>query len=216
MNPVIGASLTAPYRHWPLIVAAAVGPVLLGTTVSRELLAPAILVSVLLQVVVYGRILAQVRQGGTSAAWAIVREHGIDYLVASVLVGAVALVLSLGLSRLLPAQISDKVVVWIVQTVVAAVAIYVWPIVFLRRASIAAIPAGLTILARNLSGSWWIVGLVVTANVIRFAGRWVLVESGDGWSFAVLLFSGVAFIYLGAASFAGALHALVGNSDREA
>jgi hypothetical protein len=209
VNSKARAALFAPYPHWPLIVAGGIGPTLMAATVSRELLAPAVIVAIMLQIVVFGRILSQVLPGRVSSFWGILREYGLSYVIAGFIAGAVGVILLQVVVRIMPPRFPNVISGGAVHAAVAMVTIYVWPIVFLRRTSVAAILAGVSYLMDNIASSLWIAGIIVLGEVIQTVGQLVYLEYRTGWGFVIMLIAGVTFVYLMAVTYAAALHALL-------
>lgn len=204
------AALWAPWPHWPLIVACGIGPAAVVAVVSRGLMVPVGIVAVMLQIVIFGRIQAQALPEKASGFGAILKEYSLSYLTTIFLVAVVGLVLTIAISRLIYSPLPKILVNGPVKGVLAIFTIYVWPLVFLRRSSVAAILAGVLFLVRNFASSMWILGVVATGQVINLGGQVLYIEYKSGWSFGLLLVTSVTFVYLGAVSFAAALHTLLG------
>jgi len=133
------AAFFAPYPYWPLILAVGAGPTVLAASISRELLTPALIVCLFLQIVIFGRILSQVLPDKVSTFWGVLREYGLNYLIAGVLVGVVAFAMLMVISSVLSPHLPYRLISGVVKGVLAAITIYVWPLVFLKRSSVAAI-----------------------------------------------------------------------------
>ena len=204
------AAVFAPYPYWLLIVAVGVGPTILVAIVSRDFMILAGVATVLLKIFIFGRILSLVLPDRVSTFRGILREYGVCYFVAGILVGVVSLALLTAISSVTSPQLAYRLFGVVVRGLVAAVTIYVWPLVFLKRSSVAAILAGVLVLMRNLLSSLWIVGIVMIGQAVLAVGQLVYFDQRSGWSFAVMLIAGVVYIYLAAVSFAEALYNLLG------
>jgi hypothetical protein len=212
----IKAALYAPLPHWPIFVGCGVGPTILVAAVSRELMAPAAMLAFLLQVVVCGRILSQVLPERASGIWAILREHGPRFLFTGFLVAVVGLALFLVISRFIALQRPNVLVNGIIKCALSILTIYVWPLVFIQRSSVASILAGVGYLWHNIALSMWIIGIVVIGQVVLVGGELLYLEYSAGWSIGLMLLATVAYLYLAAVSFAAALHTLLGVRAVEA
>ena len=204
------AAVFAPYPYWLLIVAVGVGPTILVAIVSRDFMILAGVATVLLKIFIFGRILSLVLPDRVSTFRGILREYGVCYFVAGILVGVVSFALLTAISSVTSPQLAYRLFGVVVRGLVAAVTIYVWPLVFLKRSSVAAILAGVSVLMRNLLSSLWIVGIVLIGQAFLAGGQLVYLDQRSGWSFAVMLLAGVVYIYLAAVSFAAALYNLLG------
>lgn len=204
------AALWAPWGQWVLIVAAGAGPALIGAGTTPGLMTPAVIVALAFQIVVYGRILAQVQPGRATTFREILKEYSFSFVATGILIGLVALVLRVAAARLLVPHFPYILVIGVVDAAVGVLTIYVWPLVFLRHSTVAAILAGVSHLVHNIAPSLWIAGIVIVGQVIRTTGQLLYAEHRTGWGFAILLIAGAAFLYLAAATYAAALHTLLG------
>ena len=207
---MLRAALYAPAPHWPLIAFTGAAPLVLTAGVGAELALPALVAALLATIVVLGRLLADVQPGRPRDVLPILKEHALNYIVAAFLVGAVAFGLGLAASRAVPDGSARVAALMLGRAVVFMAAVYVVPLALLKRESVAAVPAGVVFLGRNLAASWWLLGLALLGGVLQLAARLIRVQQPGGFGFAVLLAGSVAVSYLGAATFAGALYVLLG------
>lgn len=216
MQTKLEMALAAPSPLWRLVVAMGLGSVILSAGMASELLVPAGVMVVVLKIVVYGRLLAQVEPERPTAVWDVLKDYGLPYLVTVVLIGVVALMARIIIARL---ATGPAPVLWssaIIGTCLAALTVHVGPLVFMQRASVGAILSGVTYLARNLAESLWIIGLAVAGQALDVAWALTFPESPSGWHYALGVVLGVARSYLLFATFAAALHMLQGlHGDRQ-
>jgi len=191
-------------------VAIGAGPTFLAGLVSGDLLLPAAFVTTLLQVFLLGLIVSQVLPDRVSTFLGILREYGACYLIAIIVVGAVTIAVNMLFSAVAPSRLPYWLILGISKGMVVAVTIYVWPLVLLRRTSVSAIMAGVSVFAGNFASSLWIVGIVLFGQAVLLAAQLAYHADRSGFSFAVLLIAGVVCTYSTASSFAAALHGLLG------
>ena len=209
MDLKMKAALWAPVPHWRILLLAGVGPTFLAGAVSKELMLPAIFVAWALQIFVYGRIVSQVLPERVSGFWEILREHGANYLVVGIIVGVIAVSFQFFLLRVVPSGVHPVLVRGLVRGAFSILLVFVWPLVFLKYSSIGSLFSGVLFLVRNIGSSWWIIGIVVIAQLIQASGVVLFLEHGAGWTFGTLLISAFLSVYLGTVSFTGALYSLI-------
>jgi hypothetical protein len=216
MQTKLEMALAAPSPFWRLVAATGLASLIVSAGMAGELLIPAAVLAVVLKIVVYGRLLAQVRPERPTAVWDILKEYALPYLVTVVLLGVVAVLARIIVARLAtgpaPALWSSVVI----GACLAAVTVFVAPLVFLQRASLGAILSGVTFLFRNAHESLWIVGLAVAGQALDVAWALTFPESPTGWHYALGVVLCVARAYLLFATYAAALHMVLGlHGDRQ-
>nr|MEE4268396.1 hypothetical protein [Candidatus Krumholzibacteria bacterium] len=209
MDMKMKAALLAPLPHWGLLLVAGASPALLTGTVSRSLMIPVSVVSWTLQIFVFGLIVSKVFPERASGFWEILREYGVKFLIVGLLVGVIAISIQVLLLRPVLSGVHPIYIRGLVRAVFGALIVFVWPLIFLGRSGIGALFSGVLFLMRNIGSSWWIVGMVVIAQLLQVSGFVLFTEHRAGWTFVTLLVSAFLSVYLVTASFSGALYLLV-------
>jgi hypothetical protein len=150
-----------------------------------------------------------------SSSWTILKENGLNYVIAIVIIGAP----QIALRGLVGGQLDSLFMYGVFRTFLGSVfgvlTIYVLPIVFLRKSSLAAILAGVTYLSRNLAASSWIAGIVVITEVLSSAGTVVFRVEATPLSFVFAVVTAVVGTFLSFVAFAAALRILLESTEQE-
>jgi hypothetical protein len=216
MRDELGYALGDVIRFWPVIVALSIGQTIVSNDLWVEFAVPGAIIIVSVMIIVYGRIIAHLLPERTSSNLAILRENWLNYLIAMVIIAVPGVA-----SRLVAANLTSSSVVYVVLAIGASAAvgiltIYVLPIVFLKRVSVAAIPTGVVFLKRNLSSSAWIAGFIAAAHVLDAIGMILFRVDPAPWSWTLVISAGVLADFLFFVCFAAASRMLLGGTQQPA
>ena len=215
MKKELGDSIEAVAPYWPLVFCVGLGGVIGSNRIWQEFLVLDLIITLSITIIIYGRIVSNLAPGSSSSSWTILKENGLNYVIAVAIIGVPQIAL-----RVLAAGLLDTLFVYVVfgtliSSVFGVLTIYALPIVFLRKSSLAAILAGVIYLSKNLAASSWIAGVVVFTNVLAAAGAWVFRVEATPWSFAFVLVTAVVGAFLSFVAFAAALRILFEGAVRE-
>ncbi len=90
--------------------------------------------------------------------------------------------------------------------------IYVWPLVFLNRASLSPVVTGLVFLSRNLVASAWIVGVTFAAQLLQVGGLLAVRAQYSPWNIALAIGCAVLATFFMFVSFTAAARVLLENT----
>ena len=179
-----------------------------------------IILSFVLGIIVYGRVVAQI-QGNTSIqAFEIFKVNWLNYIIAVILLG-LPILLYAQLSKLLPMSIELSIYGKEgIKTLVNILAIYVLPIVFIKRQHLLAIMAGVVFFIQNLKKSAPLIFLVVCIFFINITAMlWLIQQAQPNSSILsflpVMVFVNVAVTYLSFLVFTAASLVLIPSSQEE-
>jgi len=175
--------------------------------------------SLLLWIVVCGRIVARVRGAQQPSSAKILKDHGVNYLVVTLLLVMPVLLFEHLVKLASPSFWSFLLSQMGWRALVDAATIYVMPVVFLKGKGAVAVPVGIALLMHRLKESLFLVGVVAVIFVVDLA---TLAEFSRVWSpdadihdFTPLWAArGVAVTYLSFVVFAGAVGMLVREQGR--
>ena len=206
-------SIDAVNPFWPLVFCVGLGGVIGSNRIWQEFLVLDLIITLSITILVYGRIVLNMAPGSSSNSWTILKENGLNYVIAVVIIGSPQIAL-----RVLVAGQPVTLFMYVffgtlLGSVFGVLTIYVLPIVFLKKSSLAAILAGVTFLSRNLAASSWIAGVVVITHVLTAAGALVFRVEATPWSFVIVLVTAVAGAFLSFVAFAAALRILLKGAE---
>lgn len=179
-----------------------------------------IILSFILGIIIYGRLIAQIQGGSTLPAIEILKAHWLNYIIVVILLG-LPIFLYAQLSKLFPMPIELSIYGKEgVRTLINILAIYVLPIVFIKRQHLLAVMAGVVFFIQNLKKSVPIIILVICMFFINAAAMyWLIHQSQPAPSMATILpvmaFVNVAVTYLSFLVFTAASLALIPRSLEE-
>ncbi|MET0014789.1 MAG: hypothetical protein ABW088_14155 [Sedimenticola sp.] len=168
-----------------------------------------LLVSFLIGIVVYGRIVARIKGESPSPVKILIKDHWLNYM----LVGIVLAIPTLLFSQL-PMSDSLSVESMILtkeglNSIVHMVTIYVLPIVFIKKENLVAIMSGVLLLFQNLKGSLHVIALValisfvnITLSMLLF--KMILPGSNVYSLIPIMVLVNIVFTYLSFMIFAAA------------
>jgi hypothetical protein len=73
--------------YWPVILVVSIGLAIATSGVASPVKALVAIVFILILIIVYGRIVARMVPGRTTDSWGILKENGINYLIAGLIAG---------------------------------------------------------------------------------------------------------------------------------
>jgi len=199
---------------WWLIVAVGIIVTIVASGIWRDMLIPLAIVSVAAQIVIYGRITAQLVNGRTSDSLQILKEHGLNVVVAKLLIIAPVFMVRLLMRQFEPSALAFILLSAACSAGIAVVTIYVLPVVFRYRKSVGAFVAGIAYLRNHFAPVAWAAGLAAVAILLHGVGGFVFLKFRVPWSFALLLASGVFLTSALAVSFTAALSAVLDGSHQ--
>jgi len=200
---------------WWLIVVAGILVTIVASGIWRDMVIPLAMVSVAVQILIYGRITARLVTGRTADSLQILKEHGLNYVVAQLLIIAPVFGLRLLMRQFQPSAFAFMLLSAAFSAGIAVVTIYVFPLVFRYRKSVGALVAGVAYLRSHFAPVAWAAGIAAFAILLHGVGVFVFWKLRVPWSFGVLLASGVVLTGALAVSFAAALGAVLEGSHHE-
>ena len=123
---------------------------LLSGVIASTLSLLGIIVSFVMGIVIYGRIISQIQGCAALPAFEIFKENWFNYIIVTMLLG-LPLFLYFQLSKLLPLPIGLSI--FGIRALINTLAIYVLPLVFMKRLHLLAILAGIVFLIQNFKKS---------------------------------------------------------------
>ena len=215
MKKGLRESADVVWPFWPLVFCVGLGGVIGSNRIWQEFQFLAVFITLSITILIYGRIIAKMAPGISSSSWAILKENGLNYVIAVAIIGAPQVVL-----RILVAGQLDTLFVYVVfgtlvSSLFGVLTIYALPIVFLKKSSLAAIIAGVAFLSKNLAASSWIAGVVVVTHVLTAAGALVFRVEATPWSFAIILVAAVVGAFLSFVAFSAASRILLEGGEQE-
>ncbi len=184
MNRSIQDALIFVSSFWQAIIAVSIAQVILISGLPGPVRALFGIASILIFAIVYGRMVARMVPGRTVDSWGILKEHGVNYLITGLILGVPILALRLWATSLAPSFFSSFVLSIGLKIAVATLTVYVWPLVFLNRASLSSVVTGIVFLSRNLVASAWIVGVTFAAQLLHMGGWLALRAQSSPWTMA--------------------------------
>ena len=180
-----------------------------------------VILSFLLGIIVYGRVVAQIQGSAALPALEILKANWLNYIIVVILLG-LPIFMYAQLSKLFPMPIELSIYgKESIKTLINILAIYVLPIVFIKRQHLLAIMAGVVFFIQNLKKSAPIIFLVVCMFFINsVAMSWLIQQSQPSLSMATILpvmaFVNIAVTYLSFLVFTAASVVLIPRSPKEA
>jgi len=200
---------------WPLVLCVGLGGVIGSNRIWQEFQVPALIIILSTTILIYGRIVSSMAPGSRTSPWTILKENGLNYVIAVAIIGAPQAALRLLVTGQ-PVTLFEYVVFGtLISSVFGVLTIYALPIVFLKKSSLAAILAGVIYLSRNLATSIWIAGIVVITHVLAASGALVFRVETTPWSFVLVLVTAVVGAFLSFVAFAAALQVLLEGAEQE-
>jgi len=208
-------AIDAVNPFWPLVICVGFGGVIASNRIWQEFLVLDLIITLSITILVYGRIVFYMAPGSSSSSWTILKENGLNYVIAIAIIGSPQIALRVLLAGHLNTLFMYVVFGTLISSVFGVLTIYALPIVFLKNSSLAAILAGVTYLSRNLAASSWIAGIVVITHVLAAAGALVFRVEATPWSFVFVLATAVVGAFLSFVAFAAALRILLESAEQE-
>ena len=180
-----------------------------------------IVLSFLLGVIVYGRVVSQIQGGAVLPAVEILKVNWLNYIIVVILLG-LPIFLYAQLSKLFPLPIEFSIYGKEgVRALINILAIYVLPIVFIKRQHVLAVMAGIVFFFQNLKKSVPIISLVLCVFFINSAAiSWLIEQAQPALSIGTLLpvmaFVNIAATYLSFLVFTAASVVLIPRPLEEA
>jgi|GEM_PF-3271511 len=220
MKAIFTSAISSVFKSWGLLVAVGGG----GAAVSygflqphlvpREFVVAASLLVAVGVIIALGRICSWLVSGRTTGSLEILRENGLNYLGAVIVIGLPLYVLRVFVVGQLMSGGWYQGFMTGLLVLADVLTVFVLPIVFLKRMSVRAIPTGVVFLLNNLSGSTWIAVFAALASGVQQAGRLAIVSGTPTRSFALFVSVGVVGALFSFVSYAAATQYLVGNTRR--
>ncbi len=215
MNRLVRVSTEVVVRFWPLIVAQGIGESIASYGIWRQLavpmfILPIVMFTVAVVIVLYGRIVASVLPGQSSDRWAILQKYGLCYLVAMLAIGTPELLFKVLARQSNMAGSTFWAISGSIHAAMSLLTIYSLPIVFLKRAHVPAVLAGVGFLMAHIWQSRWILGVVVLALVIHGGGVIAIWKWPSAQTYILVTSIGVLTAILHSVSFLSATRVLLG------
>ncbi len=208
-------SIDAVSPFWPLVFCVGLGGVIGSNRIWQEFQVPVLIITLSVTILIYGRIISSMAPGSRSSSWTILKENGLNYVLAVAIIGAPQSALRVLVASQPVNQFEYVVFGTLISSVFGVLTIYALPIVFLKKSSLAAILAGVIYLSRNLAASIWIAGIVVITHVLAASGALVFRVETTPWSFALVLVTAVVGAFLFFVAFAAASRVLLNGAEPE-
>lgn len=215
MNRGLRDSADAVWAFWPLVLCVGLGRVLGSTLIWEEFLVLEIFILLSITILIYGRIVSNIVPGTSSSSWEILKENGLNYVVAIAIIGAPQIALRILAGGNLNTLLLKVGFGTLIGSVFGVLTIYVLPIVFIKKSSLTAVLAGVVFLWKNLAASSWIAGVVVFTYVMAAAGAVVFRADRTPGSFVIILVTSVVGSYLNFVVFAAATRILLEGAEQE-
>ncbi|OUR64918.1 hypothetical protein A9Q79_06420 [Methylophaga sp. 42_25_T18] len=144
---------------------------LLSGEIASNLSLLGIIVSFIMGIIIYGRIIAQIQGRDALPAFKIFKENWFNYIIVTMLLG-LPLFLYAQLSKLFPIPVEFSIFgKEAIRALINTLAIYVLPLVFIKRLHLLAILAGIVFLIQNFKKSIPIIFMIVCMFFI-YAAMW--------------------------------------------
>lgn len=219
MKTILINALNSVVESWPLVFAVGAGQAAIiyclfrPHLVPEEILLVVALVSFVLVIITYGRISSSLVSGKATNSLKILREHGSNYLIVVILTGLPVLLFRAFVANRLSSSGVSLGLVTALYVLLAVLTVYIRPIVFLKKTNVSAIPAGVLVLFRNLSGSKWIVLIAALSTVPHSAEKLLFRTGAQSWNITFFVCFGVLSAFCTFLSFAAATQYLLGKTD---
>jgi len=211
---LLGESWAVVGRYWPLIIFISALRMVALSGLEMGLTLLAFVLGVVLTILVYGRLVAHLDPDRSPAVLTILQENGIHYLVAMVIIGIPGGAAGLLLRGLDAPLILYVVLSGLVNAAVAVLTLYVLPVVFLHRAGVAAVLAGVSAFLSHAAASAGIAVVVVAAHVVTRVGALLVLSHPSSWTGAAALGAAAVALYLLFVAFTAASRVLLGTGVR--
>ena len=209
----IGRAFRVVNEDLPLVVLAGIGTTFLtGGGALQYLSMAAFVFSIAVGIALYGRIVARLSSQNPETTLTIIRDNWFNCLLVLLLLGVPIWVVG-AVARELAVGVAGYAVIEVARASLAALTIYVVPIVYMKHESLVAILAGIAYFVRNCRASVWIAIVAALAYLVGAARYIMLINLQPPLLLVAVAATGVGATYINFLAFAAASDMLIGEGS---